>query len=83
MVPGLFQWVAHFEGTEGLCVILPPNLISNHFQALVVQGEGAASNQKTEARKTLRLMPSQGEIDGSIVVEYTEIVEGSQVRFVW
>jgi len=56
----------------------------------MVQGEGAASNQKTQAQKTqktLRLMPSQGETNGTIVVEYTEIVEfrrdGSSIRFVW
>lgn len=96
MMPGLFQWVCHFESTQGPYLILTSFCSLIHLQALSPVGVPSFQDEETvdilsgemQIQKTLKMTSSQGEIeDDTIVVEYTEVVEFrrncSLIRFVW
>ncbi|KAL9712460.1 hypothetical protein Ac2012v2_003698 [Leucoagaricus gongylophorus] len=80
MMPGLFQWVCHFESTQALSPVGVPSS-QDEETVDILSGE-------MQIQKTLKMTSSQGEIeDDTIVVEYTEVVEFrrncSLIRFVW
>lgn len=91
----LFQYVCHFEGTDGSSFYLTGELFNRAAASSAIQPDIPSSqgeevfSEKAESRKTVRTTSTRGNQEDDTCIEYTEVLEHRSdincpvIRFLW